>query len=180
FNTAATEPDDNTAATEPDDYTSTDLLDYNSTDYQDHDYEYYYYYYTYDYYDYVYNYNSESSSPAKNLTCSTATAVSICTPTDDEDNPQACFCAVKTTGLPRTLRAYMDPHDPLNSTAVMELIRLWPDYIQKVTLDEMQGGLDYLLTAGRGMVGKFAKQLILTIHAYDRRNPRSSVLFYLK
>ncbi|GFR43646.1 hypothetical protein Agub_g4750, partial [Astrephomene gubernaculifera] len=150
---------------------------HTSTDADDYD-----YYYTYDYYDYVYNsnYGSESSSPAKNLTCSTATTVSICTPTDDEDNPQACFCAVKTTGLPRTLRAYMDPHDPLNSTAVMELIRLWPDYIQKVTLDEMQGGLDYLLTAGRGMVGKFATQLVLTIHAYDRRNPRSSVLFYLK
>ncbi len=49
----------------------------------------------------------------------------------------------------------------------------------QVHLDQQTAALAYLIGYTRGTVGKYSNKLKLGMHAYDRRNPSSSVVFYL-
>lgn len=46
-------------------------------------------------------------------------------------------------------------------------------------MDQQTAALAYLIGYTRGTVGKYSNKLKLGMHAYDRRNPSSSVVFYL-
>ncbi|KXZ45480.1 hypothetical protein GPECTOR_54g221 [Gonium pectorale] len=83
--------------------------------------------------------SSSSSSASASASASSSASSSAASSSAAVSSAGAdCFCAHGSTGLPRTLRAYMDPADPRDGTALVELVRLWPDFVGRVSLNDMQ------------------------------------------